>query len=154
MRKLVFIILATALLVYLTGCGKKESEEAMQEPMTMETMAINAAVPPPMEVKGPEVKPPVAPAVATGVPAPVAAGLEPTPPQAGKPTAIEIQTALKSTGFYTGPIDGKIGKMTKEAIREFQKANNLQVDGKVGPKTWEALKQQMSMQSAPAKKKR
>jgi peptidoglycan hydrolase-like protein with peptidoglycan-binding domain len=51
-----------------------------------------------------------------------------------------IQTALKNAGFYKGSIDGKMGKNTEEAIKEFQKANNLHVDGKVGKKTWELLK--------------
>lgn len=51
----------------------------------------------------------------------------------------EIQTALKAAGFYTGPVDGKIGPVTRTAIRAFQEARGLQVDGKVGPKTWTAL---------------
>jgi lysozyme family protein len=37
--------------------------------------------------------------------------------------------------------------MTKQAIEEFQKVNNLAVDGKVGPKTWGALSKYLS---APA----
>lgn len=56
-----------------------------------------------------------------------------------KVTAKHIQTALKNSGYYKGEIDGKIGKNSREAIREFQKANNLSVDGKVGPKTWALL---------------
>ena len=51
-----------------------------------------------------------------------------------------IQTALRNAGFYNGPIDGRLGKQTREAIRAFQKASNLKVDGRVGPKTWQALK--------------
>ncbi len=50
-----------------------------------------------------------------------------------------IQKALKSTGFYTGAIDGKIGPRTKRAVIDFQRANGLKVDGKVGPKTLAAL---------------
>jgi peptidoglycan hydrolase-like protein with peptidoglycan-binding domain len=66
--------------------------------------------------------------------------LEPLPPAGPyKPTAEEIQTALKNAGYYNGAIDGKLGPMSKKAIEEFQKANGLQVDGKVGPKTWLAL---------------
>ncbi len=56
------------------------------------------------------------------------------------PDGAAIQNALKNLGLYTGAIDGKIGPKTKEAIREFQKKNNLTADGKVGPKTWVLLR--------------
>lgn len=55
------------------------------------------------------------------------------------PTAVEIQTALRNAGFYTGVIDGKMGPNTKEAIVGFQKANGLNPDGVVGSRTWETL---------------
>ncbi len=51
----------------------------------------------------------------------------------------QIQTALKSAGFYKGPIDGKIGLQTKEATKAFQKANDLKPDGIVGKRTAEKL---------------
>lgn len=51
-----------------------------------------------------------------------------------------IQAALKNTGYYNGPIDGRMGKQTRDAVRAFQKANNLNADGRVGPKTWSILK--------------
>lgn len=35
--------------------------------------------------------------------------------------------------------DGDFGKLTQTAVKNFQKANNLDVDGIVGPKTWAAL---------------
>ncbi|MFA4853780.1 MAG: peptidoglycan-binding domain-containing protein [Candidatus Omnitrophota bacterium] len=56
------------------------------------------------------------------------------------PKAKQIQTALKNAGYYQGAVDGKIGKGTREAIKAFQKANNLPADGKVGKKTWAVLK--------------
>jgi len=59
----------------------------------------------------------------------------------------DIQIALKNANFYTGPIDGKIGKNTKKAIREFQKANGLKADGKVGPKTKELLLQYLTQEN-------
>ncbi len=51
----------------------------------------------------------------------------------------QIQTALKNAGFYQGPIDGKIGSKTREAIRAFQKANGLKADGIVGKRTSQEL---------------
>jgi murein L,D-transpeptidase YcbB/YkuD len=52
----------------------------------------------------------------------------------------KVQRALKSAGVYTGPVDGKIGPGTKEAIIEFQKSHGLRADGVLGRKTWEELK--------------
>ncbi len=57
-----------------------------------------------------------------------------------KPTNKDIQIALRNAGFYNGEIDGDIGPMTEQAIRQFQRMHNLSVDGKVGPKTWSVLK--------------
>ena len=56
-----------------------------------------------------------------------------------KPAKKQIQQALKNSGFYQGPIDGKIGPKTRDAIREFQRANGLKVDGVAGPNTWAKL---------------
>jgi peptidoglycan hydrolase-like protein with peptidoglycan-binding domain len=61
-----------------------------------------------------------------------------------KPTMKQIQTALKNAGFDPGSVDGKMGKSTRNAIKEFQKANNLNADGKVGPKTWSVLGQHLN----------
>jgi len=36
-------------------------------------------------------------------------------------------------------VDGDFGKITRDAVKEFQKNKGLKVDGKVGPDTWEAL---------------
>ncbi|MDE2028467.1 MAG: peptidoglycan-binding protein [Candidatus Omnitrophica bacterium] len=52
----------------------------------------------------------------------------------------KIQRALKSAGVYTGPVDGKAGAGTKEAIIEFQKSHGLKADGVLGKKTWDKLK--------------
>jgi peptidoglycan hydrolase-like protein with peptidoglycan-binding domain len=52
----------------------------------------------------------------------------------------QIQTALKNAGYYQGAVDGKLGKKTRKAVREFQKANNLPADGRAGKDTWMILK--------------
>lgn len=54
----------------------------------------------------------------------------------------KIQWYLHKWGFgpIVGPIDGKKGPKTTEAVKQFQAAMGLAVDGIVGPKTWAALK--------------
>ena len=56
-----------------------------------------------------------------------------------KPTGLQIQTALKNAGFDPGSMDGRPGRKTSKAVREFQAANKLAVDGKVGKLTWSVL---------------
>lgn len=55
------------------------------------------------------------------------------------PSATEIQTALKKSGYYKGEVDGHIGSKTRDAIKRFQEANKLTADGVVGSRTWELL---------------
>jgi peptidoglycan hydrolase-like protein with peptidoglycan-binding domain len=50
-----------------------------------------------------------------------------------------IQEALKSKGFDPGTADGVIGPKTSQAIRDFQKSENLQVTGRIDDKTAKAL---------------
>lgn len=57
-----------------------------------------------------------------------------------RPSVKQIQTALTNAGYNPGTIDGKIGKRTRQAIRDFQKDKGLMVDGRVGKQTWSALK--------------
>lgn len=57
------------------------------------------------------------------------------------PSTTQIQKALKNAGYYKGPIDGKIGAKTQDAIIKFQKDNGLKADGKVGQMTWGELKE-------------
>jgi len=58
-----------------------------------------------------------------------------------RPNARQIQIALKNAGYNPGSIDGKLGRQTRDAIRAFQRANNLIVDGKAGRKTWGLLRE-------------
>ena len=51
----------------------------------------------------------------------------------------DAQLALKNAGYDPGTIDGRMGKQTREALRAFQKANNLTVNGKADKKTWALL---------------
>ena len=51
----------------------------------------------------------------------------------------QIQTKLKSWGYYTGSVDGVYGSGTERAVRAFQQKNGLTVDGKVGDQTLAAM---------------
>ncbi len=144
MKKFGFIFIVFAVTVYLFGCGKKQQTlEEMQQPMSMETLSTMSTTAPAapetkVESKALEVKV-------------EAAKLEPLPLGGPyKPTAIDIQTALRNAGFYAGTIDGKAGVKTKKAITEFQKANGLTADGKVGPKTWGVLSRYLTQPAATA----
>jgi peptidoglycan hydrolase-like protein with peptidoglycan-binding domain len=61
-----------------------------------------------------------------------------------RPNIKQIQIALQNAGYNPGSIDGRMGKQTKEAIKAFQKANNLSPDGRVGKKTWSLLRDYLS----------
>ena len=51
----------------------------------------------------------------------------------------QIQTKLKSWGYYNGEVDGIFGSNTQAAVKKFQQKNGLNVDGVVGEKTLTAL---------------
>lgn len=58
----------------------------------------------------------------------------------GRPNAEQIKVALINAGYHPGPISMNIDKETIDAIRAFQRDNNLMADGVMGKKTWNALK--------------
>ena len=47
----------------------------------------------------------------------------------------QIQTKLKSLGFYSGGVDGIYGTATKKAVTAFQKSCGITADGIAGPTT-------------------
>jgi len=135
------VIFASAVLMFaaLSGCSKQQEMEDLQ-PVTLESLGASSQA---------QVMPQDVGTSAVAAPASVASKeLMPLPPQGPyKPTDIEIQTALKNAGFYSGSIDGKIGPKSKKAIEDFQSANGLKADGKVGAKTWEALGKYLNVAS-------
>ena len=52
----------------------------------------------------------------------------------------DVQKALQKAGYYDGAVDGKIGRKTIDAIKNFQKEHDLKVDGVIGAKTWQAMR--------------
>ena len=115
------------------------------QPIIVEPIQPNPAMPPMALPVGPEPLPehsavegpvaPVSPAAAMDAPTVTTLGL----PEEGPERIRLIQQALHAAGYHPGPVDGKLGRLTQRAIREFQEAHGLSVDGKVGPKTWAKL---------------
>ena len=52
---------------------------------------------------------------------------------------VAIQRCLKNKGYLKGKVDGYFGAMTKKAVTNYQKANNLVADGIVGTRTAQKL---------------
>jgi peptidoglycan hydrolase-like protein with peptidoglycan-binding domain len=148
MKRLLSLGVVFITLMALSGCSKKQEMEELQ-PITMESLsAVGGPTQTAVDLKAPETK--IITTDSAIVPAKETLLLPPQGPY--KPTGVEIQTALKNAGFYTGNLDGKIGPKSKKAIEDFQKANGLKVDGKVGPKTWEALNKYSSLVVEPVRR--
>ncbi|MDD5661961.1 MAG: peptidoglycan-binding domain-containing protein [Candidatus Omnitrophica bacterium] len=64
-----------------------------------------------------------------------------------QPSIRDIQAALTKAGFDPGKIDGRLGKKTRQALKAFQKANNLKVNGKADRKTWALLSEYLSLKT-------
>jgi len=60
-----------------------------------------------------------------------------------RPNVKQVQMALKNAGYNPGPVDGRMGRQTRDALKAFQKANGLAADGKIGKHTWEILKKHL-----------
>lgn len=61
------------------------------------------------------------------------------------PRVEELQEMLKELKIYTGPVDGKMGKDTRNALTAFQKKNNIAATGKADLKTLNGLRNQTSV---------
>src|SRR5207253_11102204 len=44
---------------------------------------------------------------------------------------VQVQRRLASAGFYSGPMDGVMGRGTRRAIRAFERSHGLPVDGTI-----------------------
>lgn len=55
-----------------------------------------------------------------------------------------LQTNLKSLGYYNGSVTGNFGRLTKEAVYNFQKSNGLSADGIAGKNTLSAIEKKLA----------
>jgi peptidoglycan hydrolase-like protein with peptidoglycan-binding domain len=51
----------------------------------------------------------------------------------------QVQQRLKAAGTYSGPIDGRMGAQTQQAISQFQKKHGLRQTGNLDQQTMAAL---------------
>ena len=63
----------------------------------------------------------------------------------------ELQRQLTLLGFDPGPVDGRYGLVTTEAVKRFQEANDLPADGVADPQTLSALRKS-TPQRAPGRR--
>lgn len=65
--------------------------------------------------------------------------------------AAQIQHALKNFGYDPGVIDGRLGKNTRRAIREFQVAKGISPTGKIDSRTYFELLENPRIETKEAK---
>jgi peptidoglycan hydrolase-like protein with peptidoglycan-binding domain len=58
---------------------------------------------------------------------------------AGSERVKAAQQALKDNGHDPGTVDGKLGPKTKQALRDYQKAQGITITGELDPKTMDSL---------------
>ncbi len=119
------------------------------------TKQLTAMQPKPPTKPGPATKPEPKPTTTPTTPA-----TKPTASTVKAPTAQlkegakgaqvkQLQTALAKVGFSAGPVDGSFGKMTKNALMNFQARWNQVVDGFYGPQTQKVLAEALAGKAPP-----
>ena len=59
-----------------------------------------------------------------------------------------LQRVLSMKGYGVGPADGVFGRLTRRAVKRFQRRRGLKADGRVGPLTTAALAYTWKVRSA------
>ncbi len=84
-----------------------------------------------------------------GAPVPVPGTVTGGDTTRGDPTVQAYQQSLADLGYDPGPIDGRYGPLTANAVRDFQSANGLTVDGILGPRTKAAIDAALGVAPVP-----
>lgn len=145
-RRILAVICSVAVVVSLAGCattrrsgGSDEELDSLRNQLTMLQMELDDKNQELADLRASRMSQGASPSAIVAVPAAA------TVKSATGPTTKQIQTALMNAGFNPGPVDGKMGAKTREAIKAFQKASGLKVDGKVGAQTWGVLKKYLKV---------
>ncbi len=134
-RKVLFLVLAVVFVFSLCGCATtRKNDELLNQGLKNKVMALEES----LREKDEEING-LRESLAKSSEVPVE-NVSKVKEVKERPSIKQIQLALKNAGYYQGTVDGKMGKGTRQAVKDFQKANNLSADGKVGKKTWDALK--------------
>lgn len=130
----------------------KPTFAALVVPATLALGLAGCQAPPPATAPAPAPAPvaqPAAPAPAdasVAAPAVAPADSPPSPAPATEApadtpmTVQEAQQRLVALGYRPGPVDGKSGPKTREALRLFQKDSGLKVTGSLDPETIRQLR--------------
>ncbi len=69
-----------------------------------------------------------------------------------KETISWVQQSLQTLNYYKGKVTGNLDRVTKDAIKAFQKDQHLKVDGKPGKKTRKAIKKALEGKAKEGKR--
>jgi len=72
------------------------------------------------------------------------------PGEARGPVVRTLQEWMRVLGYDAGPFDGVYGRLTQEAVAQFQQDHGLNPDGKVGPATRAALAEALGIIAMPS----
>ena len=62
-----------------------------------------------------------------------------TPGHGAQEQVRSVQQALQGKGMHPGPVDGVMGPKTEQAVRDFQKKENLPQTGRIDAQTLQKL---------------
>jgi peptidoglycan hydrolase-like protein with peptidoglycan-binding domain/Flp pilus assembly protein TadD len=111
------LVAAPLLALVLSGVSAAPASAAMRPPATVQTGALSAMI-----ARGDVLTP------GSGYGA------------SGSQAVRSVQMLLARAGYPAGPIDGRYGPRTTDAVMRYQAGAGLAADGSVGPQTGEALR--------------
>jgi len=144
LRKIVFFVIMLAFTISLSGCasGRKQKELEIQG-LRNQVSALESQ----LQAKDEEINSLKETSTKVAEEKETANKKKAIGEVKSRPTPKQIQIALRNAGYNPGKIDGRMGKLSKDAIKAFQSANNLTADGKMGKKTWNLLKEYLYKKS-------
>lgn len=114
------------LTAFLSGCASSSTTaDNAERSAEVDVTATSEAAPETVVANGPETGaipdlPPAQP-----VPPPV----QPVPPAYNEDDVVWIQQRLHELGYYSGEVDGRVGHGTRDAVRAYQRDQDIDTDG-------------------------